>query len=73
MLMDIIFGAINNPNRCEMVARMVAFPEKARAGAPSSVGTIHQCLPCVQEGLSVLYRPKFSLCIGHFAGFELGL
>lgn len=32
--MDIILGAINNLNSCEMVARMVAFPEKARAGAP---------------------------------------
>ena len=47
-------------------------PLKKQEQAPlSSTATIRQCLPCVQEGLSVLQSPKFSLCIGHFARFDL--
>lgn len=62
-----ILSTINNPSSSEMVTEN---PKPKQAPLSSTV-TIHQCLPCVQEGLSVLQRPKFSLCIGHFAGYEL--
>lgn len=69
ILMDMILRPINNPSSSKMVAEI---PLKKQGQAPlSSTVTIRQCLPCVQEGLSVLQRPKFSLCIGHFARFDL--
>lgn len=50
--------------------RWQRFLKKLEQALLSSTVTIHQCLPCVQERVRVLHRPKFSLWIWHFAWFE---
>lgn len=69
--LDIIIKTIlegtQNPSHCLMAA---SFGHRDQTPL-SWVVTIHQCLPCVQEGLSVLQRPRFSLRIGHWLDLKL--
>lgn len=48
ILMDMIFSTINNPSSDR------GFPKKQEQALLSLTVTIHQCPPCVQEGLTVL-------------------
>lgn len=70
-LMDIIWDAIHNPNHCKTVVKTVASLRHQEQTPLSWAVTIHQCLPCVQEGLSVLQRPRFRLRIGHWLDLRL--